>query len=448
MKKSYLLWVLGVMSISALFVSCNSYQSRNLDGRTHHATVPIEELSESVIVAEDYPVERLSEYSDYPADKTSESKEMSLSVDSRIHKERSRNQSQVQANLLTATEVNDFKKWDEWENLLETTFDRYKSIWGIIPAKRFVARIADKDQRPVVDATVKLYDANNILVWTAQTDNTGTAQLWADLFSTQSNQTRKTKAPYRIEFKHNNQTKEIKNAQPYPQETNVVKLDIASKPSNNVDIFFIVDATGSMGDELHYLQAELYNIIDKVKQNQANLNVRMGSLVYRDHGDDYLTRKSSFDPDINKTLAFLKKQRADGGGDTPEAVDEALFQAIECEKWQSNALSRIAFLILDAPAHEDARSVQRVQQQIQKAAEKGIRIVPLVASGMEQYGEYLMRCIALTTNGTYAALTDDSGIGNPHAKPTTDYYKVEKLNDLLVRLINDYTRLPTTIDSQ
>lgn len=454
MKKSNSLRLFGVIFISGLLASCTS--SKREVERGTDSPFFIEEYtetpSESVILhsevmisdskAERFVVEDAAvEYSEIP----SESAISDKSVETDSYSDRSVKLKQVRANLLTATEVNDFKKWDEWEVLLETSFDRYKTIWDIVPEKRFVARVSDRNQRPVVDALVILYDAQDNLIWTARTDNTGTAQLWADLFGNNSNQSRNSKAPYRIEFMYGNKKEVIRNAQPYPQETNVARLDIKSMPSNNVDIFFIIDATGSMSDELHYLQAELYNIIDKVKHNQANLNVRMGSLVYRDKGDDYLTRKSSLDSRIDKTVTFLKQQRADGGGDIPEAVDEALFQSIENEKWQPDALARIAFLVLDAPAHDDARSVQRVQQQIQLAAEKGIRIVPLVASGMEQYGEYLTRCIALTTNGTYAALTDDSGIGNPHAKPTTEYYKVEMLNDLLIRLINDYTRIPTTI---
>ena len=53
-----------------------------------------------------------------------------------------------------------------------------------------------------------------------------------------------------------------------------------------------------------------------------------------------------------------------------------------------------------------------------------------------------MRTLALTTNGTYVFLTDDSGVGGSHIKPTTDSYDVEKLNDLLVRLAIQYTEVP------
>ena len=53
-----------------------------------------------------------------------------------------------------------------------------------------------------------------------------------------------------------------------------------------------------------------------------------------------------------------------------------------------------------------------------------------------------MRELALLTNGTSFFLTDDSGIGDTHLKPTTDSLKVEHLNDMLVRTIIEFSRMP------
>lgn len=49
-----------------------------------------------------------------------------------------------------------------------------------------------------------------------------------------------------------------------------------------------------------------------------------------------------------------------------------------------------------------------------------------------------MRSFAILTNGTYVFITDDSGIGNDHLEPTIGEFKVEKLNDLMVRLVDEY----------
>jgi hypothetical protein len=111
--------------------------------------------------------------------------------------------------------------------------------------------------------------------------------------------------------------------------------------------------------------------------------------------------------------------------------------------WSNDARARIIFLVLDAPPHQDPKVIEHLQKLIKEAAAKGIRIVPLTCSGIDKSTEYLMRTMALGTNGTYVFLTDDSGIGDKHIKPTTDKWDVELLNDLLVRLINQYVTTPT-----
>jgi hypothetical protein len=59
-----------------------------------------------------------------------------------------------------------------------------------------------------------------------------------------------------------------------------------------------------------------------------------------------------------------------------------------------------------------------------------------------------MRCMALATNGTYLFLTDNSGVGLPHIKPTTDNYDVELLNSLMQRVIKQMISVPACKDSK
>ena len=59
----------------------------------------------------------------------------------------------------------------------------------------------------------------------------------------------------------------------------------------------------------------------------------------------------------------------------------------------------------------------------------------MAASGIDKETAFLLRNLGIATGGTYTFLTDHSGIGNPHAEPTVGEYQVERLNDLLVRLI-------------
>lgn len=322
----------------------------------------------------------------------------------------------ISAGKLTAGEVNDFAKWYFWPTVLDSTHAKFIKTWGIEPRQRYTVQVMTKDGYPVANYPVNLTDANGNTVFQAVTDNTGKAELWNGLMR--------------------ERVKEVKIE-------NTIVLDEPCEHSDDVDVMFVFDATGSMGDELRYLQAEMKDVIARASAATGGLNIRTGAVVYRDHSDEYITRISRLTDDIKTTQAFIDKQEANGGGDYPEAVPEALMAALNSAGWDESARARIAFLILDAPCHEDSATIALLHEQVLNAAAQGIRIVPVVCSGLGESGEYLLRAIALATNGTSFFLTDDSGIGHTHLKPTTDSLKVEHLNDMLVRTIVEFSTMPT-----
>jgi len=368
-----------------------------------------------------------------------EKKSISYSVSSVSKSSRgsSSSNNNIQSGTLTAGEVNDFAKWHLWGDILKNTFGDYAKTWGFQPIHRYIAQLTNKQRMPVSNANVTL-KLDGATLWQTKTDNTGKAELWRDFLKSEKET---NSDELKLVFEYEGQTTEI-DAVPFEQGINTAQIETACSERNKVDIFFMVDATGSMADEIRYLQVELEDIIKKVHTQQSELQLRVGSLVYRDHGDEYLTRKTSLSSDINETLDFIRKQSADGGGDYPEAVDVALKESVMGEDWDDDALARILFVVLDAPSHTRPEELVCLETQLRLAAEKGIRIVPIACSDIQKDGEYLMRTFALATNGTYLFLTDDSGVGNAHIKPTTDKYDVEKLNDAIVRVVKQYTQIP------
>lgn len=329
------------------------------------------------------------------------------------------------ANILTAGEVNDFYKWKMWEDFTETEFKQMSETWKINPKKRITVQLQNENRNPAIGEKVELIDeSTGKIIWTAYTDNTGKAELWGDIENKNAESKLKIVAA---------NGKELKNPGFFENGINTLQVNKNCFVSDKVDISFVVDATGSMTDELEFLKLELEDVIRKTFEQYKDINLNAGSVFYRDRSDEYLTRHVDFKSDLLKLLNFVKLQQAGGGGDYPEAVDAALTVAIDSMQWRQDARTRILFLIMDAPPHDEYKD--RIIELTIKAAAKGIRIVPIACSGTNKSTEYLMRCMALATNGTYLFLTDNSGVGLPHIKPTTDSYNIELLNTLLQRVI-------------
>ncbi|TMI83988.1 MAG: VWA domain-containing protein [Bacteroidetes bacterium] len=327
--------------------------------------------------------------------------------------------------LLTAGELNDFNKWKMWEDFQENEFKTYSDHWNLYPKQRYCVQLQNKDHSAVTGQLVFLTNKKTgDTVWSAVTDNTGKAELWGDMNGL------KNKSGYVMATKG---SQDISSPSAFANGINKMNLDIACSMSNTVDIAFAVDATGSMSDEIDFLKIELEDVIRNTFAQHPDLDLHVGSVFYRDRGDEYLSRHIDFQTDLLKVLNFIKLQRAGGGGDMPEAVDVALETALDSLRWDNEARTRILFLVLDAPPHDEAK--EKMHELIQKASAKGVRIVPVVCSGADKSTEFIMRSIALATNGDYVFLTDESGVGLPHIKPTTDVFNVEFLNSLLERII-------------
>ncbi|SKB56049.1 VWA domain-containing protein [Sphingopyxis flava] len=202
--------------------------------------------------------------------------------------------------------------------------------------------------------------------------------------------------------------------------------------ATKLDLMLVIDTTGSMGDEIAYLQAELRSIIAAITAKHRDLDIRIGFVFYRDLGDDYVTRTIAFDRGIGRAQGVLAQQYASGGGDYPEAMDQALIRAVG-QNWRPDAVKSL-LLVADAPPHDDRFA--RTWAAAEAARAKRIHITPVAASGVADEAEYAMRAMAAVTQSRYLFLTDDSGVGNPHAAPAIDCYLVTRLDALVRRVID------------
>jgi hypothetical protein len=338
-----------------------------------------------------------------------------------------------QAGLLSGGEWRDNSNYTFWNKLFEQREDwaEAESDWKISTRDRYFVRLSDANGTPAAGMTVKL-SANKTIIWETVSDSRGEAFLFAGI-----DPDAKLKPDEIIAEFADGRAVVTKITDDMLGSAAVIEIAVpeASPMRTELDLMLMVDTTGSMGDELKYLQTELGDVIGRVT-DATNADVQLSVNFYRDEGDDYVVRDFGFTKNISIAIDHLKDQRSNGGGDYPEAVISALDNAFNGHQWRDKS-EKIMLLVLDAPPHID-EGLQNLKQLVQQAAKLGIRIIPVASSGVDTQTEFLCRCMAMATGGTYTFLTDDSGVGNSHLEPTIGSYTIEKLNDMLVRLISDY----------
>ncbi|MBR0231899.1 MAG: VWA domain-containing protein [Clostridia bacterium] len=223
----------------------------------------------------------------------------------------------------------------------------------------------------------------------------------------------------------------------------VIELSGGEKPKQ-LDLMLMIDTTGSMGDELEYLKAELEDMVTRVAQQGNYMDIRISVNFYRDEGDEYVVKYFDFRGDVSECVRQLRAQYANGGGDYPEAVHTALDNAVNGHEWRDEAV-KLCFFVLDAPPHTESEVqgiTEKLNSGIRTASEKGIRLIPVASSGIDKETEFILRSFAVMTGGTYIYLTDHSGIGGGHVEATTsEPGEVEPLNDCMVRVICEFCGL-------
>lgn len=351
---------------------------------------------------------------------------------------------------MTACAWNDNVYYDMWKNefrkgqveydysasdLEITSVDRNGKMygyvsdnWGLNSLKRVKVSVKN-GEKAIPNKMITAYDEKGVLEFTAKTDNAGDAFLFPSC----------DKGYFTVEGVEQN-GELIKTD--FDSENRSFEVSLAEDGANSdiIQLMFVIDATGSMGDEMEYLKVELGDVIRRVV-GDCDCKIYLAFLFYRDDGDKEKFAYSDFadvtEPEnYAKNSQLLMSQKATGGGDYPEALDEALEMAMG-KQWIDGG-TKIIFHLYDAPAHTTNSNKIRFKNSVISAAEKGIRICPVLASGANDLCEYLARQSAIYTGGTFVWITNDSGIGGDHYDPDVINAVVEKLNDLLVRLINGY----------
>ena len=176
-----------------------------------------------------------------------------------------------------------------------------------------------------------------------------------------------------------------------------------------VEVAFVLDTTGSMGPLIEGAKRKIWSIATAIIDENPSAEIRMGLVAYRDIGDEYVTKTFNLTTDIQDLYANLLQLKAQGGGDWPESVNEALEVGVTKLSWtQGSEICRILFLVGDAPPHMDYAQDKKYPEVIRMAHDRGI-VVNAVQAGGARDTERVWREIAQRGDGRYIPIPQDGG---------------------------------------
>jgi hypothetical protein len=326
----------------------------------------------------------------------------------------------------------------------ETYLQYRRDYWGFSGApvhdvdvsERHVISVRTSSGMPVLGAQVRVWDGETLAA-EMRTTAAGTAYFFPMAYPGGANV-----PTFGVEVEKDgvSDTFTLERGNPAGAEWEVT-LDVSpARPPVNLDVLFLIDSTGSMSDEIAQLQANILSISDKVSALPSRPDVRFGMVIYRDRGDEYITRVTDFTPDVHAFQEALRRVNAAGGDDYPESLNEALHDAVARPEWRVEDTVSLIFLVADAPPHLDYANDYDYAQEMVEAARLGIKIHPIASSGLDDQGEYVYRQIAQYTGGHFIFLTYEETpqeSGEPGTTHHVEGYTVESLDDLVVQLIED-----------
>jgi len=179
--------------------------------------------------------------------------------------------------------------------------------------------------------------------------------------------------------------------------------------AKHIEVAFVLDTTGSMAGLIDGAKRKIWSIANSIVDINPNAEIRMALIGYRDIGDDYVVKSYEMSSDIQGLYGNLTRFRADGGGDGPESVNEALDVAVADLDWSKrDDVRRIIFLVGDAPPHMDYQDDRKYPEVLREARRRDIIVNAVQAGEAPDTHEYWQE-IAQLGGGKYFAIPQDGG---------------------------------------
>lgn len=132
------------------------------------------------------------------------------------------------------------------------------------------------------------------------------------------------------------------------------------------DVVFVIDATNSMDFVIDPVKQQLAILVDTIRKLVPN--ARVGLVLFKDKGEEFVVRKSDLTFHLDKLRSFIGNIQAGGGGDYEEAVMDGLKTATQQINWRKYA-HRVIVLVPSSPAHP--QDVQQTEEFVRSFHQNG-----------------------------------------------------------------------------
>lgn len=331
---------------------------------------------------------------------------------------------------IEAGEVDDNLRWQEYLDYRRNYLG--PPVHDVDVSERYVITVSGRDGRPVPNAQVRV-SAGEAVIFEGRTYANGKTLFFPRAFPETEGVN---------EFRLHVEKGGAGLSQVFRRDAKLewaATLDVEVSYPGGVplDVLFLLDATGSMADEIAQLKATLLSISSRISDLPSQPDLRFGMVTYRDRGDEFITRVYDFTSDVSRFLDSIRGVTADAGGDTPESLNEALHDAVHEPEWRLGDAIRLVFLLADAPPHLDYQQDYDYAVEMGQAHRRGIKIFSIASSGLDSQGEYIFRQIAQHTMGRFIFIVYGGGAEGPSTPHDVSDYTVERLDDLVVRLVQE-----------
>jgi len=183
-----------------------------------------------------------------------------------------------------------------------------------------------------------------------------------------------------------------------------------SEPARpKIEVVFVLDTTGSMSGLIAAAKEKVWAIANTLATTKPSPDIKMGLVGYRDRGDAYVTKLTDLTDDLDAVYEKLMGFKANGGGDAPESVNQALNEAVTKIKWSKDGDAyRVIFLVGDCPPHMDYKDDVKYPQSCKIAAKSGI-IINSIQCGSHRATELIWKNIADRAEGRYFRVEQSGG---------------------------------------